>query len=61
MPKYKYNVYKASKPPSENQLNELADHGWRFVTIVRHGGKYLVYFESDEDGAGQDNIQEEVT
>ncbi len=42
----KYKILKADSLINEQQLNELAQQGWKLVTIVEEKGQYYFYFES---------------
>ncbi|MBU4260930.1 MAG: DUF2812 domain-containing protein [Proteobacteria bacterium] len=43
MPQYK--ILKADSLINEKQLNELAQEGWRLVTIVKDSDLFYFYFE----------------
>jgi hypothetical protein len=52
----KYKILKADSLINEQQLNELAQKGWRLVTIVEEKGQYYFYFESNKlTGQNQSN------
>jgi len=43
-----YKVLKADSLISEQQLNELAQKGWRLVTIVKDENLFYFYFEKKQ-------------
>lgn len=42
-----YRVLKAATLISEDQLNDLAQEGWRLVTIVKEGAFFYFYFRRE--------------
>ena len=43
----KYRVLMADTLISEEQLNALAEEGWRLVTIVERAGQFFFYLMSE--------------
>ena len=39
-----YKVLMAARLISEEQLNDMAQQGWRLITIVQWNGQFYLYF-----------------
>ena len=42
---FQYKILQADTLINERQLNELAQEGWRLVTIVKNENLFYFYFE----------------
>jgi len=43
-----YKILQADSLINERQLNDLAQEGWRLVTIVKEGDLFYFYFEKNK-------------
>ncbi len=45
---FQYKILQADSLINEQQLNELAQEGWRLVTIVKNENLFYFYFEKSK-------------
>lgn len=45
---FQYKILQADSLINEQQLNELAQEGWRLVTIVKNENLFYFYFEKNK-------------
>lgn len=45
---FQYKVLQADSLINEHQLNQLAQEGWRLITILKNDGLFYFYFEKNK-------------